>query len=78
MNSATGSVSRREIGLLAVLALVPLFPFLSAAISIDGPVFIAVAQQIATNPADPFGFDMIWDPTSPWVAEFNRNPPLLS
>ncbi|MEE8476380.1 MAG: glycosyltransferase family 39 protein [Myxococcota bacterium] len=78
MNSAIGPVSRHEIGLLAILALVPLFPFLSAAISIDGPVFIAVAQQIVTNPVDPFGFDMIWDPTSPWVAEFNRNPPLLS
>jgi 4-amino-4-deoxy-L-arabinose transferase-like glycosyltransferase len=29
-------------------------------------------------PADPFGFQMIWDPTSPDTAVFNRNPPLLS
>lgn len=78
MSRALGPASRREIGMLAALAVVPLLPFLSAAVSIDAPVFIAVARQIAASPADPFGFDMIWDPTSPWVAEFNRNPPLLS
>ncbi|MDH3213460.1 MAG: phospholipid carrier-dependent glycosyltransferase [Myxococcales bacterium] len=70
--------SRREIVCVAALALVPLLPFLSAAVSIDAPVFLAVARQIVTSPADPFGFEMIWDPTSPLVAVFNRNPPLLS
>jgi 4-amino-4-deoxy-L-arabinose transferase-like glycosyltransferase len=63
---------------VALLAVVPLLPFLSAAVSIDAPVFLAVARQIAAHPADPFGFDMIWDPTSPHVAEFDHNPPLLS
>jgi 4-amino-4-deoxy-L-arabinose transferase-like glycosyltransferase len=63
---------------VALLAVVPLLPFLSAAVSIDAPVFLAVARQIVAQPADPFGFDMIWDPTSPHVAEFNHNPPLLS
>ena len=51
---------------------------LDAAVSIDAPVFVAVARQIVAAPADPFGFQMIWDPTSPDTAVFNRNPPLLS
>jgi 4-amino-4-deoxy-L-arabinose transferase-like glycosyltransferase len=70
--------SRREILALAALTVLPLLPFLSAAFSIDAPVFVAVASQIAAHPTDPFGFDMIWDPTAPQVAIFNRNPPLLS
>jgi 4-amino-4-deoxy-L-arabinose transferase-like glycosyltransferase len=63
---------------LAALTLLPLLPFLPSAISIDAPVFVAVARRILEAPADPFGFQMIWDPTSPDVASFNRNPPLLS
>ncbi len=63
---------------LAALTLLPLLPFLPSAISIDAPVFVAVARQILEAPADPFGFQMIWDPTSPDAASFNRNPPLLS
>jgi hypothetical protein len=63
---------------IAALATLPLLPFLSSAISIDAPVFVAVARQIARAPLDPFGFQMVWDPTSPDVAAMNRNPPLLS
>lgn len=74
----TERVSRREIALVAALAVLPLLPFLSAAVSIDAPVFLAISRQIVAHPADPFGFDMIWDPTSPEVHVFNRNPPLLS
>ncbi len=68
----------RQALLLAALTLLPLLPFLPTAISIDAPVFVAVARRILEAPADPFGFQMIWDPTSPDVATFNRNPPLLS
>jgi 4-amino-4-deoxy-L-arabinose transferase-like glycosyltransferase len=68
----------REAWLVGALAVLPLLPFLDAAVSIDAPVFVAVAQQIAAHPFDPFGFEMVWDPTSPRVAEFNHNPPLLS
>jgi len=73
-----GRRAGRERAALAALALLPLLPFLSAAVSIDAPVFLAVARQIVAHPLDPFGFDMIWDPTSPHVARFNQNPPLLS
>jgi 4-amino-4-deoxy-L-arabinose transferase-like glycosyltransferase len=60
------------------LVLAPLLLFLNAAISLDAPVFVAIADRIVDAPLDPYGFDMAWDPTSPHVAEFNHNPPLLS
>jgi len=69
---------RREALLVAALVIAPLLLLLDAAVSIDAPVFVAVARQIIAAPADPFGFRMIWDPTSPDTAVFNRNPPLLS
>jgi len=75
--SAAGPV-RREALLVAALVVAPLLLLLDAAVSIDAPVFVAVARQIIAAPADPFGFRMIWDPTSPDTAVFNRNPPLLS
>lgn len=68
----------RRLAAVAALAVLPLLPFLGAAFAIDAPVFLAVSNQILAHPADPFGFDMIWDPLSPHVAEFNHNPPLLS
>ena len=68
----------RESLLVAALTIAPLLLLLDAAVSIDAPVFVAVARQIIEAPADPFGFRMIWDPTSPDTAVFNRNPPLLS
>ncbi len=67
-----------EAWILAAWVLLPLLPFVPGAISIDGPVFVEVAQQILIDPGDPFGFEMVWDPTSPKAAIFNRNPPLLS
>lgn len=70
--------ARREPIALALFALLLPVVFLDAAVSIDAPVFVAVARQIVSAPLDPFGFDMIWDPTSPHVAAFNHNPPLLS
>ncbi|MCH2173645.1 glycosyltransferase family 39 protein [Myxococcota bacterium] len=69
---------RLALALVVALALVPQLPFLDTAISLDGPVFVAVARQIVQVPLDPFGFSMLWDPTSMDVARFNRNPPLLS
>jgi 4-amino-4-deoxy-L-arabinose transferase-like glycosyltransferase len=63
---------------IAALTVAPTLLFLDAAVSLDAPVFLAVARQILAAPLDPFGFEMIWDPTSPLAAEFNQNPPLLS
>jgi 4-amino-4-deoxy-L-arabinose transferase-like glycosyltransferase len=78
MIDADGRASRREVWLVALWSVVPLLPFLTKAVSIDAPVFLAVARQIIAHPLDPFGFQMIWDPTSPNVWVFNRNPPLVS
>ncbi len=74
----SGAAQRREEALVACLALAPLLPFLGAAVSLDAPVFLAVARRILAAPLDPYGFDLVWDPTSPAVAAFNQNPPLLS
>jgi 4-amino-4-deoxy-L-arabinose transferase-like glycosyltransferase len=76
--SSAPAAPRREILAVAALALLPLLPFLPSALSIDAPVFVAVARRIIEAPLDPFGFQMVWDPTSPDVARMNRNPPLLS
>ena len=73
-----GRASRGEVWCVAFVSLVPLLPFVTKAVSVDAPVFIAVANQIIAHPLDPFGFQMIWDPTSPDAWLFNRNPPLLS
>jgi 4-amino-4-deoxy-L-arabinose transferase-like glycosyltransferase len=70
--------ARRERLCVAALALLPQLPFLDAAVSLDGPVFVAVAKQILAHPLDPFGFEMLWDPSSAQAAAFNRNPPLVS
>ena len=52
----------RERLIVAMLASLPLLPFLNAAFSIDAPVFVAVAEQIASHPLDPYGFELVWDP----------------
>ncbi|HJO22876.1 MAG TPA: glycosyltransferase family 39 protein [Myxococcota bacterium] len=75
---AARAAPRREALGVAALAVVPLLFFLDKAFSLDSPVFVAVARQIAAAPLDPFGFEMFWDETSLAVSEFNRNPPLLS
>jgi len=75
---AARAALRRETLWVAALAVLPLIPFLGKAFSVDAPVFVAVARQVVEAPLDPFGFEMFWDETSLDVAEFNRNPPLLS
>jgi len=69
---------RREALWVALLTLVPLLPFLSKALSLDAPLFVAIANRIVEHPADPMGFDMFWDSTSLHMYVFNRNPPGLS
>jgi hypothetical protein len=70
-------IAQQRLALAALVAL-PVLVFVNAAVGIDAPVFVAVGQQLVAHPFDPFGFDMIWDPTSPHVWEFNHNPPLYS
>jgi 4-amino-4-deoxy-L-arabinose transferase-like glycosyltransferase len=76
--SSAARASHREALWLAALSVLPLLPFLGKAVSIDAPVFVAVANQIVESPGDPFGFQMVWDSSSPNAHQFNRNPPLVS
>jgi 4-amino-4-deoxy-L-arabinose transferase-like glycosyltransferase len=69
---------RREALAIGALTLLPLLPFLDEAVSIDAPVFVAVARQVLASPGDPLGFQMVWDSSSPNAWQFNRNPPLFS
>jgi len=78
MSRAGGGPARCEAWWVALWCVVPLVPFVSKAVSIDAPVFLAVAHQILAHPLDPYGFQMVWDPTSADAWVFNRNPPLLS
>lgn len=75
---ALGAAPQREWLALSALVVLPQLPFLGAAVSLDGPVFFAVARRILEAPLDPFGFEMLWDPSSAQAALFNRNPPLVS
>lgn len=78
IRDALGPAPRRECVALAALVVLPQLPFLGAAVSLDGPVFLAVARRILEDPLDPFGFEMLWDPSSAQAAVFDRNPPLVS
>jgi 4-amino-4-deoxy-L-arabinose transferase-like glycosyltransferase len=72
------AVKRREVLGVGALTLLLLLPFLGKAVSLDAPLFLAVANRIVESPIDPMGFDMFWDSTSLHMYVFNRNPPLLS
>ena len=78
MSQPASAPARWEVWLVALWCVAPLVPFVGKAVSIDAPVFVAVAHQILAHPLDPYGFQMVWDPTSPDAWVFNRNPPLLS
>ena len=51
--AALAAPPRREVAILAALTLLPLLPFLSNGVSIDAPVFVAVARRILEARATP-------------------------
>jgi 4-amino-4-deoxy-L-arabinose transferase-like glycosyltransferase len=52
-------------------------PFLPTAFRIDEPYYLAIAQQIARFPTDPYGFQINWLGTPKRVSETFANPPLV-
>ena len=52
-------------------------PFLPTAFRIDEPYYLAIAQQIARDPVDPYGFRINWLGTPKLVSETFANPPLV-
>lgn len=69
---------RLAAGLLALLTIALLLPFVTKPYTIDDPVFLYVAQHVVENPFDFYGFDMNWSTKMQPVHEINNNPPLIS
>lgn len=64
--------------MLIVITIVALVPFLNKAFYVDDPLFIWMAQQIATHPFDPYGFTVNWSSFSQPMSVVMQNPPLCS
>lgn len=64
--------------LAAIVAVLPLLPFLDKAAHIDDPLFLWSAQHILEHPLDFYGFDVNWYGRTQPMHEVNQNPPLVS
>src|SRR5207248_4560884 len=62
----------------AVAVIAALIPFLNKAFHIDDPLFLWIAQQISTQPEDPYGFAVNWYQSSQPMFSIMQNPPLSS
>jgi hypothetical protein len=71
---------RRGALLAAGLTFAALLPFLGKAFTIDDPLFLRLAEQIARDPLHPYAFEILWsssDPVRPEpAATVLANPPL--
>jgi 4-amino-4-deoxy-L-arabinose transferase-like glycosyltransferase len=65
-------------GLLMVLTLACLAPFLGKAFNIDDPLFVWVAKHITRHPLDPYGFSVDWYVYQMPISQITKNPPLAS
>lgn len=70
-----GTTTRRDITLLALLALGLCVPFLNKAYHIDDPLVVWTAQQIVAHPADFYGYSANWYGFTQTMAEIDQNPP---
>ena len=70
--------SARSLLLLTAVTLACLLPFSGKAFNIDDPLFVWSAQQIAKQPLDPYGFQVIWYRTITPMSQVMMNPPLAS
>lgn len=61
----------------AAILIALIFAFDSAAFRVDEPNILAIAQQIAQFPLDPYGFEINWLGTSERAYEVLANPPLV-
>lgn len=63
---------------LALATLAVLFPFLGKPFNMDDPLFLWAARRIQSHPADPYGFNVIWDLWAKPLWNVTENPPLTS
>ena len=67
---------RHPVWTLTLVMLVWLGPFLAKPFNIDDPLFIFVAHQIQSHPANPYGFNVEWGWTQFPMWKVTENPPL--
>lgn len=72
-----GNRAARLIVLAAVVALA-LLAFTGKAYHVDDPLFIWAGKHIATQPLDPYGFQVNWYGYTLPMSEVTKNPPLTS
>jgi 4-amino-4-deoxy-L-arabinose transferase-like glycosyltransferase len=78
MEIRDGRIGRDWRLLLSVaLCLLLVVPFLPTAFRIDEPNIIAIAEQMAKDPLDPYGFIINWNGLPEPAFEILANPPLL-
>lgn len=68
----------KALGLLAVVTLACLAPFLNQAFHMDDPLFIWSARQIQNHPLDFYGFNLNWTGKEEPMASVTQNPPLAA
>ena len=68
----------RDVFFVTVAVVTALAPFLNKAFHIDDPLFLWMAQQISTHPADPYAFAVNWYTTTEPMFSIMQNPPLSS
>jgi hypothetical protein len=67
-----------QVLILVSLVVLMLVPFSNRALQLDDPFYVWVAQHIAKNPADFYGFTLNWNGLDEPVYEINKNPPGIS
>ncbi len=62
--------------LLTALTILSLLPFLGEAFHVDDTLFLFAAKQIVQHPADPYGFQLVWNKKLERMSDVTMNPPL--
>lgn len=69
--------SRRGAAIFAAVFALAQLPFLNGAFRVDDTNILAIAQQIARSPFDPYGFDFNWTGFARPAFDILANPPLV-
>lgn len=65
-------------GLLVVVTLLVMAPFLGKPLHIDDPLFVWTAEHIQSDPWDFYGFEVNWFGFASPMSDMTKNPPLSS
>ena len=68
----------RDLIIVSAACLLLLLPFINKPVSLDDPLYIWAARQIAVHPLDFYGFQANWEGSLRPMWGFFQNPPLVS